>query len=1528
MKKKLLSALLALCMLMTLAPMTAFAADTKGSATNPFTTVNEYNNAVKDNGMNGQDVYLTISNTEFNSTSNPFNLTNVQSRANPPKLHLTLTGCTFTGNTSGESAQTGNPSFMYLPNCQELVIDNCTFDAGESGLKYGINWNLIQIQDATVSITNSSFTGKFTKNPLKLNQRNGSDDAATDVKNNGTWTEEEIIPASITSAVIENCTFNCTKDGNTPNNVIQLGSQGKGANDGAAPSTGAFPVTIAAGSTPITVEMAYDAANGATIGTVPVDANTVVTKAAGTDPVKNNDAVVAKIDDTPFITLAAAVSAAENGDTVTMLKAYDATSEDTITLDTGKKVTLDLGGFELTLSRFNLVQGWLTVKNGSVKCDGQAFNVYAAPTADTAADYTKLVIAKDATVDAAYAVCLFPEPSSNAGYNSTIEIYGKLATGGIFVSGNLGNDTSTAGSMVSSNKIPTVTIYDGAVVNNGTEGQGIAMNGLANVTVNGGTITGSEAIGVKRGTLVVNGGVFNSNGAHADPVEANNNGTEATGATISITGTYNYAGAISVTLKGGTFTSKNSPAVYLGHSEKNNALVPYKNGVTLDIQGGTFTSENSQVTPVFVADKAEGDASTYTKQVISGGTFLTSGNTKSDVSTYLVTGVQQDANGTIVPADNSVAKIGSVGYDSLSNAIAAAKDGDTVTLLQDITDANVGTPMNSTDTIRVPAGKSITIMGNGKTITLTPQEADGRAQVFSVPEGSTLTLDNVNLTINGLKTVGTNGYGDGFDVWGTLNIKNDSTVGISGVTSAFTMQGGYDAKVNIENSTVTAENIKGNFSNGGEWKITGSSVDIKNCTYNALSLNKLTVDASTVTVDGAGFRGIIITDTDKTEGKLEIINGSTVTLKNCCNTTDSQYTSTYSDGVAVKMNKDATNSVSFIVGEGSKLDAGEAKIALSTNSSSTNTMAGTIIGNIVSGSNNDPVVAVVDGSAAYTSLDAAVEAATSGKTVRLLTTDAQTLTKAIKEGVTLVIANGQTVNITDLATVVGSAGTIRVQANGALTVSGDNMIGSDGNIKLTAGYINLSKTGELTSGNLALALNFVGATAEVPSGKRWTLAKTVGQYTVPMNVNFDKDTILTVNSTGVSGGEQDGFRVANGSTLTNNGKVVVNGVMTISAKGEVKGDGTIEVGSNGKLEIKDSTSEKSSGKLSNNVTNSGIVANDGAIASNITGKITLASGGKVYSQVDISSKLSTSKRELSNKEYNSTTYTYAWEYYVSSGNTGGGGGGGTTTYSVTLPADVANGTLSVSPKSAAKDATVTITVTPDEGYQLATLTVTDKDGKTVELTKKSDTQYTFTMPASKVSIQASFAPVETPPATLPFTDVTGHWALDAITYVYENGMMNGTSPTTFSPESQLTRGMIVTILYRLEDEPAVSDSTFSDVDGDMYYADPIAWAADNGIVTGFPDGTFGPETSITREQLATILYRYADYLDCDMTPAADLSGYTDAGTISSYAQQAMAWANAEGLITGVTETTLKPTGTATRAQVATILMRFCENVIK
>ncbi len=277
-------------------------------------------------------------------------------------------------------------------------------------------------------------------------------------------------------------------------------------------------------------------------------------------------------------------------------------------------------------------------------------------------------------------------------------------------------------------------------------------------------------------------------------------------------------------------------------------------------------------------------------------------------------------------------------------------------------------------------------------------------------------------------------------------------------------------------------------------------------------------------------------------------------------------------------------------------------------------------------------------------------------------------------------------------------------------------------------------------------------------------------------------------------------------------------------------------------------------------------------------------------------------------------------------------GSGTTTYAVNLPSDVTNGTLAASPKSAAKGATVTLTVTPAEGYQLATLTVTDANGNKIALTQKSDTQYTFTMPASKVSVQATFEEipqVHVCPAE-KFTDVdTTQWYHEAIDYVIESGMMNGVAADKFAPNSTTTRGMIVTILYRLEGEPAVSGSSvFTDVSDGTWYTDAVAWAAAKGVVNGTSPTTFDPNDPITREQMAAILYRYASYKGYDVAEKADLSSYTDAGQISAYAADPMAWANAQGLITGVTPTTLVPQGNATRAQVATILMRFCETVAK
>lgn len=181
----------------------------------------------------------------------------------------------------------------------------------------------------------------------------------------------------------------------------------------------------------------------------------------------------------------------------------------------------------------------------------------------------------------------------------------------------------------------------------------------------------------------------------------------------------------------------------------------------------------------------------------------------------------------------------------------------------------------------------------------------------------------------------------------------------------------------------------------------------------------------------------------------------------------------------------------------------------------------------------------------------------------------------------------------------------------------------------------------------------------------------------------------------------------------------------------------------------------------------------------------------------------------------------------------------------------------------------------------------------------------------------------------PFTDVPqGHWAGDAVQYVYENNLMGGTDSTTFSPNATTTRGMIVTVLYRLTGEPASGTaSQFTDVAAGAWYAKAVAWAASRDIVNGTSATTFSPDSPITREQLAVIFYRYAQDQGWDVSAWTDLGSYQDAAQVSDYATQALAWACGAELITGTTDTTLSPRGSATRAQVAVILTRFCETVM-
>ena len=182
----------------------------------------------------------------------------------------------------------------------------------------------------------------------------------------------------------------------------------------------------------------------------------------------------------------------------------------------------------------------------------------------------------------------------------------------------------------------------------------------------------------------------------------------------------------------------------------------------------------------------------------------------------------------------------------------------------------------------------------------------------------------------------------------------------------------------------------------------------------------------------------------------------------------------------------------------------------------------------------------------------------------------------------------------------------------------------------------------------------------------------------------------------------------------------------------------------------------------------------------------------------------------------------------------------------------------------------------------------------------------------------------------PFTDVLeSDWFHEAVDYVYLHGLMNGVDETHFEPMGTMTRAMLVTVLYRLSGSPEISsDNPFTDVKEGQWYTDAVLWANAKNIVTGYGEGLFGTNDSVTREQIATILYRYARSAGYDVGMTADLSAYTDASGISSWAVEAMGWANAAGLISGRTADTLVPGGTANRAEVATILMRFCNHVLE
>lgn len=294
-------------------------------------------------------------------------------------------------------------------------------------------------------------------------------------------------------------------------------------------------------------------------------------------------------------------------------------------------------------------------------------------------------------------------------------------------------------------------------------------------------------------------------------------------------------------------------------------------------------------------------------------------------------------------------------------------------------------------------------------------------------------------------------------------------------------------------------------------------------------------------------------------------------------------------------------------------------------------------------------------------------------------------------------------------------------------------------------------------------------------------------------------------------------------------------------------------------------------------------------------------------------------------------YTASWTPIQSDRPSGGGSSSSDSgDYLITVDR-VSGGRVTVQPGRADKGDTVTITVYPNDGYELDELVVTDSRGNEIDLDARSATRFTFTMPGGKVTVEASFVreggQTQIPQTT--FADVPASaWYYDAVEYVYENGLMSGVSGGRFAPNDTLTRAMLVQTLYAMEGRPAAASAGFADVASGDWYASAVNWAAANGVVSGVSETGFGPNNALTREQLALILYRFAQYKGYDVTGTSDLAAYADGSSVSGWAAEAMGWAVDAGLISGVGGNQIAPTGTASRAQVAQILMNFCENVAR
>lgn len=952
----------------------------------------------------------------------------------------------------------------------------------------------------------------------------------------------------------------------------------------------------------------------------------------------------------------------------------------------------------------------------------------------------------------------------------------------------------------------------------------------------------------------------------------------------------------------------------------------------LNIEDGTFNGR-------FIVSNTPANIS------ITGGKF------SSDVSAYVAEGYVQNENGTVeqLGETNAVAKIDDTYYKTLADAVAAAKadEATTITLLKDVElpsyiyikdKKNITLDLNGKNITRT--GNGVFYVGNAKlrvtgTGTIFENQRDGFAPIIAkgspddVADYTTITIDE-NVTLKGdyagifvdTDTAGKNSYHN----YG-LVINMKGSIDLTAIDGGVSAYGVYVQGLNkITSGNVMQINLDGVTINTGDEAIYAAGYakwNVKNCTFNAENA-AIEVRAGDMTIDGGVYTAMASEFKCEANGNGSTTQGAALAIM--------QHTTKLPISVYVK--NGVFHSAAAVAEKNIQKNDPKPNVDLQIADGQFNgvVVADDVL-NFISGGyfTTDPTDYVASGYVAGTS-------DVSGYSYKVVE-KTNTGNVEVKPDVAKPEVKVDKIPQADKEKVAAAAATVSAPTLGAAAadeaqkidkskadelVAKANKVTGDKKLYVQSALKVEPTAYDETTKTLALEITpqyrVVASTADTADKIKLDgdtkNAQVVQDY---QTMNITKATVVTMEL-------PTGFAVADGDKLS------------------------IQHTKNGTVEYYTGTVTKKDDKFYLTFTTNGfspfvISVPEAAIESKVYPTLQAAVDSAknddiidLYKDVAPDTKVTVAKTikfkiATNSKKFDaaknivagsnttvkvtgeSSPYIYEFTYTKPSSSSSGGSSSGKTTYKVTTSA-VNNGGVNASPSTAEKGATITLTLSPDKGYKLDKLTVTDGSGKSVSTVKKSDTVYTFTMPASAVTVGVSYAKADETPSKTTFNDVSANdWFASAVDYVTGKGMMNGTAANTFSPKANTTRGMLMTVLARHAGEDTTG--------GSVWYEKGMNWAKANGV----SDGT-NPQVNITREQLAAMLYRYAQNKKYDVSGAKSLDGYTDAQSVSSYAVPALQWANAAGVVTGKSGSKLDPKGYATRAEVAAMLMRFCENVEK